>query len=126
AVVSSKLKPTPPATSKRMVVPLRPMLPVIAPECCGLPCAVVTEPRRAGNAQFARGPNQDDLKVNAGYNACRNAGVAQLVERNVANVEVASSRLVSRSKNATPRNSWPERAPGSRGAGGRFMHGSVT
>ena len=27
----------------------------------------------------------------------RNAGVAQLVERNVANVEVASSRLVSRS-----------------------------
>src|SRR5438128_4040132 len=99
AVVSSKLTPTPPATSKRMAVPLRPMLPVIAPECCGLPCALVTEPRRAGNAQFAHAPNQADLKVNAGYNSCRNAGVAQLVERNVANVEVASSRLVSRSKN---------------------------
>src|SRR5438045_7735433 len=97
AVANSKLKPTPPATSKRMAVPLRPMLPVIAPEYCGLPCVGVTEPRRAGNAQFAHAPNQADLKVNAGYNACRNAGVAQLVERNVANVEVASSRLVSRS-----------------------------
>ena len=39
-----------------------------------------------------------------------------MVERNVANVEVASSRLVSRSKNATPRTSWPERPTRLRGS----------
>ncbi len=33
-----------------------------------------------------------------GYNAIRNAGIAQLVERNLAKVEVESSRLFARSK----------------------------
>src|SRR5215471_13471336 len=33
------------------------------------------------------------------YNPTPNAGIAQLVERNLAKVEVASSRLVSRSRN---------------------------
>lgn len=32
------------------------------------------------------------------YNAIRNAGIAQLVERNLAKVEVESSRLFARSK----------------------------
>lgn len=32
------------------------------------------------------------------YNAYRNAGIAQLVERNLAKVEVESSRLFARSK----------------------------
>jgi hypothetical protein len=43
-------------------------------------------------------PVQAVLKVDAPEARC-NAGVAQLVERNLAKVEVASSRLVSRSSN---------------------------
>jgi hypothetical protein len=39
----------------------------------------------------------------AGYTARLSAGIAQLVERNLAKVEVASSSLVSRSKVAESR-----------------------
>src|SRR6202022_3404788 len=97
AVANKRLTPTPPATSKRKAVPLRPILPVIAPESYGLPFGPVTEARRTGNGEIGPVLDQADREIMAGYNARRNAGVAQLVERNVANVEVASSRLVSRS-----------------------------
>jgi hypothetical protein len=42
------------------------------------------------HASLRREPSVNNLK--------NNAGIAQLVERNLAKVEVASSRLVSRSK----------------------------
>src|SRR5216683_1453101 len=95
AVANKRLTPTPPATSRRKAVPLRPILQVIAPESYDHLCGCVTEPRRTGNGEFGRTTDRADPEINAGYNALRNAGVAQLVERNVANVEVASSRLVS-------------------------------
>ena len=40
----------------------------------------------------------DEPKINYIMSLIRNAGIAQLVERNLAKVEVESSRLFSRSK----------------------------
>jgi len=45
------------------------MQPVIAPEYCGLPCALVTDRPRARNVEFPTSSQGVAAEISAGYNA---------------------------------------------------------